>query len=363
MTVTFKDIAQQAGVSPMTVSRALRGGGSIRPQTLRKVRQVARGLGYPMSNGVVKTGVSRNAAQPLKLLAPSFATFASTSSGWWYLDCMLEGLSDRLTSIHGQMLVARYDSVEALAESYRQQRCDGIILREPLPKTWIEQITKIGPTIYAVAYDCQFGVDAVYSNEYRSACMCHDQLTDRGHHHIAWLGILDRHQPYRMVEQDATPYLADRQAGEVHGVRYGAWSSLVQQQPTHLQQPVILVNRDWRSQSLENVVHDALDQLLEQQPDTTAIICSADPVAVEVIRHLRQRGMNVPEQMSIVTYGGSAEAKTHHPPISCVQMPMAMIGRVIPELIERRLADPTAPPLSVQLETTWFEGGTIAPPC
>ena len=39
---------------------------------------------------------------------------------------------------------------------------------------------------------------------------------------------------------------------------------------------------------------------------------------------------------------------------------METIGRVIPELIERRLADPSAEPLSIQFQTTLFEGASVA---
>jgi hypothetical protein len=42
-------------------------------------------------------------------------------------------------------------------------------------------------------------------------------------------------------------------------------------------------------------------------------------------------------------------------------MPMETIGRVIPELVERRLADPQAVPISVQFETSLYEGGSVRP--
>ncbi len=64
--------------------------------------------------------------------------------------------------------------------------------------------------------------------------------------------------------------------------------------------------------------------------------------------------------MSVVTYGASDDVKLSQPAITSLEMPMETIGRVIPELIERRLADPSAVPISVQFQTTLFEGGSVA---
>jgi len=68
----------------------------------------------------------------------------------------------------------------------------------------------------------------------------------------------------------------------------------------------------------------------------------------------------VPRDMSIATYGASDEVKKAKPAITSLEMPMETIGRVIPELIERRLADPSAEPLSIQFQTTLFEGASVA---
>ena len=44
--VTLSDVAEAAGVSPMTVSRALRGERRVAPALVEKVREVAASLGY-----------------------------------------------------------------------------------------------------------------------------------------------------------------------------------------------------------------------------------------------------------------------------------------------------------------------------
>ncbi len=63
---TIRDIAEEAGVSPMTVSRALRGDAHVDPDTAARIREVADRLGYhrnPLVSAVMST--MRGASQPL----------------------------------------------------------------------------------------------------------------------------------------------------------------------------------------------------------------------------------------------------------------------------------------------------------
>ena len=48
--VTIKDIAEETGLSPATVARALGDNGPARPETRRKVREAADRLGYVASS-------------------------------------------------------------------------------------------------------------------------------------------------------------------------------------------------------------------------------------------------------------------------------------------------------------------------
>src|SRR5690606_34254937 len=103
----------------------------------------------------------------------------------------------------------------------------GIVLRQPLPHSWIERLLKTAPIVYAVEFDHQMGVDSVYSNEHRSAGMVMDHLSGYGHRQIAWFGILDRNAPYSVVfDAIDESSIVDRQAFSVHGGRHAAWANI-----------------------------------------------------------------------------------------------------------------------------------------
>jgi DNA-binding LacI/PurR family transcriptional regulator len=262
---------------------------------------------------------------------------------------------------NGRVVEQHFPSIDALIEEYQRTKYHGIVLRQPLPHAWIERLLKIGPVVYAVEFDHQLNVDSVYSNEHRSAAMLLDHLSERNHRQIVWFGILDRHAPSQVVfEALDESSIVDRQAFSTHGARHAAWANIAYCQLAGRRQPLLLVERDWDHQSLDDVVEEGLNRILAMSPKVTAIVCSADPVAMAVAKGLKRRGMEVPADMSIVSYGGSDDAKTADPSITTLEMPMETIGRVIPELIERRLADPAAAPISMQFQTTLFEGKSVA---
>ena len=75
--VTLSDVAQAAGVSPMTVSRALRGERRVAPALVDKVREVAASLGY-VPDLAARALASQKSTQVL-VLVPMLSACLSTS--------------------------------------------------------------------------------------------------------------------------------------------------------------------------------------------------------------------------------------------------------------------------------------------
>lgn len=365
MSVTLKDIADELGVSQMTVSRALRGVSRINHETRRKIRECAVRMGYQPIGGVmlppaVRTGKGNHT---LRVLLPTISRRIGADGGSWFLDRMVGAMRARLELSDGRLTEQHFPNIDELIAECRSGRYHGVVLRQPLPQGWVRRLQKIVPVIYAVEFDHQLDVDSVYSNEHRSASMVLGYLGHRGHSRIAWLGILDRNAPFQVIFDDLDEStFADRQAISVHGARHAAWANIALCQLVGQKQPLVLVERDWRTQDLNVVVEQGIDRILslEGGERPTAIVCSCDPVALAVLQSLKARGLSVPDDMSVVSYGGTEEARAANPSITSVEMPMETIGKVIPELVERRLADPNAVPISVQFQTTLLEGTSVS---
>ena len=155
MSVTLKDIAEKAGVSPITVSRALRGVGRIGQETRRRVWGTATELGYqPVDYVIIPPPVKRGKADhSLQLLAPSIGSQHYNESGSLFLNRLFAGLNQRLRSSNGCVLMGHFDTVDDLIRTWKKHGYQGLILRQQLPRTWIRALQKIGPIVYAVEFD------------------------------------------------------------------------------------------------------------------------------------------------------------------------------------------------------------------
>ncbi len=366
MIPTLQQIADKAGVSPMTVSRTLRGVGRVGDKTRQRVRETAREMGYQKSQGVLILPPIRRgkADHQLQLFGPTICQSLNLV-GKWYLNRLVDGLNERLKLSNGQFHQKNYDNLEDLLEEWKSGAYHGLILREILPKSWIQKLKQYGPVVYAVAFDFHEDVDCVYGNEFRATSTLLEKIKQQGHKQIAWLGILDHHSPYHnIVEDQNTNDVSESLINSVHHVRFATWSKFAYcpNQPQY--QPLVLMNRDWRTQSHEDVIRQGIEQILSHQPQPTAIVCVTGLAARVAIKVLNKKGLDVPGDISLVGYGDYdlSQPDDEVLPLSTMGNPMKTLGRIIPELIERRLANPDALPVSMQFEMPWIEGKTLAPP-
>ncbi|MFG0249533.1 MAG: substrate-binding domain-containing protein, partial [Phycisphaeraceae bacterium JB051] len=297
----------------------------------------------------------------LKLLMPTVIHRMSSEGGSWYLDQLTSAVRNRLELSNGILVEQHFPDLKALIKEIKRGRFHGIVLLQPQPEAWINELKQVTNVVYAVEFDHHRGVDCVYSNEHRSAVMVLEHLKAHGHENIAWFGILDRYASFQTVGDMAdNPTIADIQSVTVHGARHAAWANLAYCQWGGPSYPLILVERDWNEKTLEQAVNEGLDRMFALDNKPTAVVCSCDPVARALVEILEQRGLSVPADMSIITYGGDESVQRMDPPLTSVQMPMQTLGRLIPELVERKLADPEAAPVSVQIEATLWEGKSVA---
>lgn len=94
--------------------------------------------------------------------------------------------------------------------------------------------------------------------------------------------------------------------------------------------------------------YDAVrEQLREQTPG--AVIGANDQSALGALSALTEAGISVPEQCVITGFDGIAETRYGRPPLTTVRQPMTDLGIHAVEALLRRIGDPDAEPVDVQL--------------
>lgn len=367
VSVTLSQIAEIADVSTITASRALRGVGRVNPETRRRIHKIAVEMGYPSLSGVIFAPRIRKPTldHPLRILFAYFSNQDVVPSDP-HSQRMIVGLNQCLEHRGGRVDVRAFSSFDEFAARWIGLRCQGIVIRQPLPRPWLRQMANLAPLVCTSAHDHHTGVDAIFVNENRAAGIVFERLYSAGHRRIVWLGIDDLYAPFRNLAEttpDAT--LLDFAAASNHQVRFGAWHALLgnHARTDNLKdQPILIVQRDWRHQSLDDAVALAVQQLFARSQRPTAIVAASDLLGLALIAALRKHGVEVPRDMSVIGYGADTETCATPPLLTSVDEPHQAMGQAIPELIERRIADPHAIPVSIQLEPSLFAGGSVASP-
>jgi DNA-binding LacI/PurR family transcriptional regulator len=89
-------------------------------------------------------------------------------------------------------------------------------------------------------------------------------------------------------------------------------------------EPALVVSSDFTYDSGQ----EATDILLEREPGLTAIFGSNDLVAIGCLARLRERGLSVPEQISVAGFDDIFAARYVNPPLTTIQVPMWEMGAI-----------------------------------
>jgi len=353
--VTMAKIAARVGVTKMTVSRALRGVGRISPAMRDEIRRTAGRMGYLAGNRGILAAPTHRGSGDLRM---SLLLMESPDPKNELSQELLRGLNDRLALCRGRITHIGTATREETLRAWDEHRAHGLVVRRLLPPTWVAAFRRRGPVVYATSNDVYSGVDSVYCAEMRMAALVEEYLARHGHRHVAWYSFFDRHESPEINDEKT----GDLRFGSIHGPRYAAWSFVARYNPLHATHKVIIQERDWERDSMEQMAARGLNAILSAHPRPTALVASTVYIGHALLREAQARGLRVPGDLSLIMYGGAREARESSPPLTCVVLPHYNIGRAIPELIERRLADPDAIPVSLQFEATIEDGATVAAP-
>lgn len=303
---TLADVARVAGVSPITVSRALNQPQLVRPNTVARVQAAVAQTGYVKNMAAGALASARSKLVSLVLPTISTPIFAD----------MVQAASDHLTAAGYQVMLglSSYEAwrEELLVETILSRRPDGVILtgslhtdstrrrlqaaRVPVVETW--DLTP-SPVDMMVGFSHEEVGHAIAQH-----------LLARGYRRIAILAVQD-------------PRAARRNQGLQAGLaKHGVEVAALQAMPLP---------------STFALGREGLAALLAAHPDIDAVVCSSDTLAHGVLTEAIERGLSVPGQLAVVGFGDLNFAAHTYPPLSTVRVDGANIGRMAAQAILDRL--------------------------
>jgi len=306
MAVTIRDVAKAAGVSPSTVSRALSTPDIVDAATRERVLRVADHLGYQPNRAA--RGLITGRTGNIGLILPDLANP--------FFPSVVKGIQSQAHESDYQVFVADTDEDPyaelGLVRSLAKQ-VDGIILCSPRMKsselreaaglTPVVLVNRKAGSIPSVSVDNADGMRQVVE-------------------HLAGLG-------HRQIGFIAGPRSSWSTKERLRGLVTACDASNVE-----------LVELGNFAPTFEGGAEAAEGVLISR---VTAVVAYNDLVALGLLNTMRQRGVDVPGDLSVVGIDNIQMSRVVHPALTTVSIPKERAGRRSVDLLIQLLTDPSGP--------------------
>ena len=306
---SIKDIARMAGVTHSTVSRALRNSPLVNRETVERIQRIAREAGYRTS-AAARSLVTRR-SDTIGVVVTNIADpfVAGVVSG-------IEETADQ----HGLSVFLANSNAEPEREvrvvrKFEERRVDGIIVTASRVGTqYVPLLTHMQVPIVLLnnQHPSQFAHSVMIANVQASLDATR-HLIALGHRRIAYLGDRYGHQ------SDTERFAGYRQALEEAGFPF---------------EPQLVAHGDGKPEGAET----AMAVLLAFPQSPTAVFCYNDMSALGAMRRIRNHGLRIPDDISVVGFDDLYISQYLYPPLTTVRQPMRQMGRMAMETLLRIFA-------------------------
>lgn len=322
--VSIKDIAARAGVSFQTVSKVLKGKGSVSPETRAWILEVAEELGY-VPNALARSLVSQRTGT-IGIVASDFSDYV--------LAQFVVG-AEREARRQGQcVIVGSVDREGSDSERYlrllMERRVDGILLAAPQ----LEQNEHIGSIlsdklpVVSLFHIPGVSLVRVGSNHNETGFIATRHLLELGHRCI---GTITGPRERRAAQSRLRGY---QKALQEAGITYDE---------------TLIEEANWEAEG----GYAATRRLLKRVPTITAIFAQNDMMAIGVLSALHDQGLHVPDDCAVVGCDDIPIAAHTIPTLTSVHLPVHETGEAAMSLlltiIERQATEPQRVLLPIHL--------------
>ena len=312
------EIAEKAGVSPATVSRALRGLHHVNAKTRKVIIDAARELDYPIRPDLLPRG-SNEKTNTIGVIAPYISR--------WFFSQAIAGIEQALREAGIDLLLYNFAQIDARQRVFQQSKLVGkvdglIVISLPPTEKEFEKILGLGipVSLLGVPNDrCSY----VSIDDVAGAEVATQHLIDMGHREIAlMIGQREITFDFKVASQ--------RQEGFMNVLR----RNNIEFSPDY----ELVADFDSHTAEL------AMDEFLSRKKLPTAIFCESDEMAFGVYRALQKKGLRVPEDFSIIGYDGHEFSTTIG--LTTIAQPVRFLGQLAASQVMARIDKKTEGQLS-----------------
>jgi LacI family transcriptional regulator len=340
---TIPDVARRAGVSTATAARALGGYGAVSESAREAVLAAAEELGY-RRNELARAMITGRTNTIGLVIADIENPFFARA---------VRGASDAARAAGYEVVLTNTDEDSDVERSsvrvLLSKRVDGIIAAPTSSDAdHLAAAQQAGCPVVLFDRRIQgFSVDTVLVDNVAAARDAVDRLVEAGHRRIAMVtgGTTSD-------ERDRNPLSVSTGNDRVDGFLDGLTTA-------GITAPQAYLRTGAHSPELACTL---MGELLDLPDRPTAVFASDSRVALGVLKAIREAGLTVPEEISMIGFDDADWTSVVNPPISVVEQPTYALGRRAAELLLARLSGDEAPAEVHMLPTSFLSRRSVAGP-
>jgi LacI family transcriptional regulator len=312
-------LAEHLGLSQTTVSLVLNNSPSaksIPKETCERVAEAAKRLNYRPN--YFARSLRRSKSMSVGVLAPDL------SEG--YFTRVMSGVVEELNHAHYFFFTACHYWDKELLERYPrlliERAVDGFLLLN----TALDELSVPVPVVAISAHSAASKVTNIVLDHYMAAKLALKHLYDLGHRRIAFMhgpaAIPDSVYRWAGIQMVAQELDLKTDASLTVHLDQSGWPLKTGQHPMDPQ-----------------IAYEPTRALLENNRDVTALFCFNDTAAMGAIRAIKDAGLDVPGDISVVGFDDITSAAFSTPSLTTVHQPLFEMGQKGAKLLLERIAN------------------------
>ncbi|MBY6216952.1 LacI family DNA-binding transcriptional regulator [Qipengyuania aquimaris] len=310
--VTSIDVAERAGVSQSTVSRALSGSETITEATRRRVEQAAAELGYHVN--MRAAGLRKGETGTIAIVVIGREGQGPAAINPFYYSLLGSTCAAAAERGYEALVSFQAKEDELFGHYVGRRQADGVVVIGTATNrpAW-DYFREVASSSDAIAFWGSPFDDAVWvrSDNFAGGKVAVDRLVKGGAKEIVFVG---------------DPNSSQKQFRE----RYEGYQAAMEAAGLEAREPAVAKGEDRVTQG-----RNAVGQLCDSGASFDGLFFACDAMALGALEELASRGVSVPGEVGVVGFDGLGSGEFSNPPLTTVEPDFAEAGRL---LIETALA-------------------------
>ena len=330
MASSIKDVAREAGVSIATVSRVLNDIDVVNEETKKKVKAAIKQLGYRPN--IVARSLKTQRSRTIGIIVPDISSQVYPE--------IVRGAEDVANMYGYNVMLCNSDCDGEKEKEYlrvlKEKMSDGVLyMSSSLDKETLDLINEIDiKTILVETSNKDNALPSVSIDNVKGAYEATKHILAKGRKNIAFIGI-EKHEK------------------NAWGMRYEGYEMALKEAGMEVN-PELCYFNNLKIKSGK----DGVKKILSSEHNIDGIVCASDEIAIGAINTLRENGLSVPKDVSVIGFNGIEMARNFYPAITTIEQPMYDMGSVAMRMLIKLLNKEELDNAYYDLPYTLIEGGS-----